>query len=77
MAKKKINDDTLLQLIRHGNSPAGAARFFVGGKLRKCSAREDKTRHQLQPLRKSDVAAVHIGNDLNMLMKGSTPALWD
>ncbi|MGO9018860.1 MAG: hypothetical protein ACLQVJ_10975 [Syntrophobacteraceae bacterium] len=26
MAKKKINDDTLLQLIRDGNSPAGAAR---------------------------------------------------
>jgi len=49
MAKKKINDDTFLQLIRDGNSPAGAARFFVGGKLRKCSAREDKTRHQLQP----------------------------
>ncbi|MGA3114913.1 MAG: hypothetical protein ABSF90_10850 [Syntrophobacteraceae bacterium] len=49
MAKKKINDDTLLQLIRDGNSPAEAARFFVGGKLRKCSAREDKTRHQLQP----------------------------
>jgi len=49
MAQKKINDHTLLQLIRGGNSPAGAARFFVGGKLRKCSAREDKTRHQLQP----------------------------
>ena len=49
MAKKKINDDRLLQLIRDGNSPAGAPRFFVGGKLRKCSAREDKTRHQLQP----------------------------
>ncbi len=49
MAKKKINDDTLLQLIRDGNSSAGAARFFVGGKLRKCAAREDKTRHQLQP----------------------------
>ena len=31
MAKKKINDDTLLQLIRDGNSPAGAAhRFEVG-----------------------------------------------
>ncbi|MFZ0931609.1 MAG: hypothetical protein WAN11_23610 [Syntrophobacteraceae bacterium] len=28
MAKKKINDDTLLQLIRDGNSPAGAARRF-------------------------------------------------
>ncbi|MGO9020983.1 MAG: hypothetical protein ACLQVJ_21785 [Syntrophobacteraceae bacterium] len=26
MAKKKINDDTLLQLIRDGNSPAEAAR---------------------------------------------------
>ncbi len=49
MAKKKINDDKLLQLIRDGNSPAEAARFFVGGKLRKCSAREDETRHQLQP----------------------------
>ena len=24
MAKKKINDDTLLQLIRDGNSPVGA-----------------------------------------------------
>ncbi|MFZ0932485.1 MAG: hypothetical protein WAN11_28055 [Syntrophobacteraceae bacterium] len=28
MAQKKINDDTLLQLIRDGNSPAGAAVFF-------------------------------------------------
>ncbi len=26
MAKKKINDDTILQLIRDGNSPDGAAR---------------------------------------------------
>ncbi len=26
MAQKKANDDTLLQLIRDGNSPAGAAR---------------------------------------------------
>ncbi|MGO9022361.1 MAG: hypothetical protein ACLQVJ_28820 [Syntrophobacteraceae bacterium] len=26
MAQKKINDDTLLQLIRDGNSPAGAVR---------------------------------------------------
>ncbi len=30
MAKKKINDDTLLQLIRDGNSPAEAA-LFPGG----------------------------------------------
>jgi hypothetical protein len=29
MAKKKINDDTLLQLIRDGNSPAEAARRLV------------------------------------------------
>ncbi|MGA3117304.1 MAG: hypothetical protein ABSF90_23050 [Syntrophobacteraceae bacterium] len=26
MAHKKVNDDALLQLIRDGNSPAGAAR---------------------------------------------------
>ena len=29
MAKKKINDDTLLQLIRDGNSPAGQRRLGV------------------------------------------------
>ncbi len=28
MAEKKINDDTLLQLTRDGNSPTGAAHFF-------------------------------------------------
>ena len=28
-AKKKINDDTLLQLIRDGNNPAGAARRII------------------------------------------------
>jgi DNA-binding transcriptional LysR family regulator len=32
MAKKKINDDTLLQLIRDGNSPAGAARRLGVGR---------------------------------------------
>ena len=33
MAKKKINDDRLLQLIRDGNSPTGAARRLGVGKL--------------------------------------------
>ncbi|MFZ0928545.1 MAG: hypothetical protein WAN11_08090 [Syntrophobacteraceae bacterium] len=32
MAKKKINDDTPLQLIRDGNSPAGAARRLGVGR---------------------------------------------
>ena len=32
MAKKKINDDTVLQLIRDGNSPAGAARRLGVGR---------------------------------------------
>ncbi len=32
MAKKKINDDTLLQLIRDGNSPTGAARRIGVGR---------------------------------------------
>jgi hypothetical protein len=32
MAKKKINDDTLLQLIRDGNSPAGATRRLGVGR---------------------------------------------
>ncbi|MGO9019562.1 MAG: hypothetical protein ACLQVJ_14560 [Syntrophobacteraceae bacterium] len=32
MAKKKINDDTLLQLIRDGNSPAEAARRLGVGR---------------------------------------------
>ncbi|MGO9016805.1 MAG: hypothetical protein ACLQVJ_00490 [Syntrophobacteraceae bacterium] len=32
MAKKKINDDTLLQLIRDGNSPADAARRLGVGR---------------------------------------------
>ncbi|MGO9018068.1 MAG: hypothetical protein ACLQVJ_06915 [Syntrophobacteraceae bacterium] len=32
MAKKKINDDRLLQLIRDGNSPAGAARRLGVGR---------------------------------------------
>jgi len=31
MAKKKINDDTLLQLIRDGNSPAEAVRYDTVG----------------------------------------------
>ncbi|MGO9017019.1 MAG: hypothetical protein ACLQVJ_01570 [Syntrophobacteraceae bacterium] len=33
MVKKKINDDTLLQFIPDGNSPAGAARRLGVGKL--------------------------------------------
>ncbi|MGA3115234.1 MAG: hypothetical protein ABSF90_12485 [Syntrophobacteraceae bacterium] len=32
MAKKKINDDTLLQLIRDGNSPTEAARRLGVGR---------------------------------------------
>ncbi len=32
MAKKKINDDTLLQLIRDGNSPTGVSRRLGAGR---------------------------------------------
>ena len=32
MAHKKVNDDALLQLIRDGNSPAGAARRLGAGR---------------------------------------------
>src|SRR5208283_1212014 len=67
MAKKKINDDKLLQWIRDGNSPAEAARFFVGGKLR----------HQLQPpcqYEKSDVAGVGNERDTNMLIRVPAPS---
>jgi len=72
MAQKKINDDTLLQLIRDGNSPAGAARFLSAascGNVRQEKTKLDIDFNLLAKGENPDVAGVGNENDTNMLIR--------
>jgi hypothetical protein len=69
MAKKKINDDTLLQLIRDGNSPAEAARRLGVGRAAVCKRLKAlKMRHWLCP---SQVLVI-----IEMLKKSCAVSIW-
>ncbi|MGA2227344.1 MAG: hypothetical protein ABSH41_23155 [Syntrophobacteraceae bacterium] len=52
MAMKKMNDDTLLLLIRDGNSPGGAARRLGVGRAA-VSKRRERAATNMKDLRES------------------------